>query len=532
MYNPLDTGGQGPIVANLDKQVYGVGEQVHLTGKLSSLTGTSAYTVTLLRPDGGVVSMPLKLNYGMFSWDWTVPSAAAFNTASTFTTNRATSFTATPRTNLYGIYSVTISSDFGNRQLFFQVSANPQNQTSISPFTVETDKASYQSSGTVEISGQALPQPNAASQASNNQVQIYVYTQTGQEVYRGAASLSQGGQFHVSVPLQPGIWSEGNYRIYAQYLTYSSQVAFQVTNPYAISSGPLKLLITTDHSKYLAGQTVLITGRTSYIISIDNVYLTFGLANDTVVSEGQVVSQKGITLQKAQAAFDQNGSFNYNYVIPKSAPVGNYTVVAQVPFGSFNAYYQVVSQLPPENATSTAAFPANATSATPTNATGAPPALSIVPASIGPVQKSRSQSVIVDKEGMIPDSLITINLSEKSSYNQTYYPREMDGLLRVNPGGENSVSMKLTSPDGACIIGTASGCMVSAPTSRPGSLYQNVLLGNESLLVGYSGAGQRVQQFTVLPTDANATIMPGPWHIDIVKNNQVSRFYYQVTYMP
>ena len=133
---------------------------------------------------------------------------------------------------------------------------------------------------------------------------------------------------------------------------------------------------------------------------------------------------------------------------------------------------------------------------------------------------------------MIPDSLITINLSEKSSYNQTYYPREMDGLLRVNPGGENSVSMKLTSPDGACIIGTASGCMVSAPTSRPGSLYQNVLLGNESLLVGYSGAGQRVQQFTVLPTDANATIMPGPWHIDIVKNNQVSRFYYQVTYMP
>ena len=396
MYNPLDTGGQGPIVANLDKQVYGVGEQVHLTGKLSSLTGTSAYTVTLLRPDGGVVSMPLKLNNGMFSWDWTVPSAAAFNTASTFTTNRATSFTATPRTNLYGIYSVTISSDFGNRQLFFQVSANPQNQTSISPFTVETDKASYQSSGTVEISGQALPQPNAASQASNNQVQIYVYTQTGQEVYRGAASLNQGGQFHVSVPLQPGIWSEGNYRIYAQYLTYSSQVAFQVTNPYAICSGPLKLLITTDHSKYLAGQTVLITGRTSYIISIDNVYLTFGLANDTVVSEGQVVSQKGITLQKAQAAFDQYGSFNYNYVIPKSAPVGNYTVVAQVPFGSFNAYYQVVSQLPPENATSTAAFPANATSATPTNATGAPPALSIVPASIGPVQKSRSQSVIVD----------------------------------------------------------------------------------------------------------------------------------------
>ncbi|MDE1829542.1 MAG: lamin tail domain-containing protein [Thaumarchaeota archaeon] len=531
MYNPLNTGNQGPVVATLDKQVYGVGDTVHLTGKISSSMGTSAYTLTLLKPDGGVISTPLTLNNGLFSWDWTVPSQAAFNTASTFTTNRAASFNATSQTNLYGIYAITINSDYGNNQLYFQVLPNPQNQTSISPFTVETDKTSYLSSDVLNILGQALPQPNAASQASNNQVQVSIYTQTGQEVYRGAATLNQGGQFRVSVSLQPGVWAAGNYRIYAQYLTYSSQVTFQVTNPYTISSGPLHLLITTDHTKYLPGQTVLITGRTSYIISIDNVYLTFGLANDTIVSEGQVVSQKGNTLQMATAKFDQYGSFSYNYVILPSTPVGNYTVVAQVPFGNFNTYYQVVSQLPATNATLTGTM-TNATKVTtPTNATQAPPLLTTIPTSVGPTQKSTTPNMIVDKQAMLPDSLITINVSEKTTTNQTYYPREIDGLLRVNPGDENSVSMKVSSPDGTCVIGSSSDCKVSASTFQMGSLYQNVKIGNEIFLVGYSGANQRIQQFSIIPTNANDTITVGSWHADILKNNQVSRFYYQVTYL-
>lgn len=529
MYNPLNTGSQGPIVANLDRQVYGVGDVVHLTGKVSSLTGTSAFTLTLLKPDGGVISTPLALNNGMFSWDWTVPSSAAFNTVSTFTTNRAQSFNATPQTNLYGIYTIAINSDYGHSQVYFQVSPNPQNQTSISPFAIETDKPSYSSSDVVSITGQTLPQSNAASQESNDQVQISIYTQTGQEVYRGTSTLNQGGQFRVSVSLQPGIWAAGTYRIYAQYLTYSSQIAFQVTNPYAISSGPLQLLITTDHPKYLPGQTVLITGRTSYIISVDNVYLTFGLANDTLVKEGQVVSQKGNTLQTAMAKFDQYGSFSYDYTVPKSTPVGNYTVVAQVPFGNFNAYYQVVTQLPAVvNETSASA---NATTVTAANATQAPQMQTMLPASVGPTQKSAAPNTIIDKQGMIPDSQITINLAEKTSANQTYYPREIDGLLRVNPNDASSVGIKVTSPDGTCVIGSSPDCKVSSPTSQSGSLYQNVSIGSKSYLVGYLGANQRIQQFTILPAGANDTVASGPWHVDVVKNNQVSRFYYQVTYV-
>ncbi len=534
VYNPLNTGGQGPIAASLDKQVYGVGDTVHLTGKLSSLTGTSAYTLTLLKPDGDIITTPLAINNGLFSWDWTVPAQAAYNTASTFTTNRASSFSANSQTNLYGIYAITIKSDYGNQQLFFQVSANPQNQTTISPFTIETDKSSYQNSDVANISGQVLPQSNAAAQDTNSQVQISIYTQTGQEIERYASTLNQGGQFHMSVSLRPGLWHAGNYNIYAQYLTYTAKTTFQVTNPYVVSSGKLQIFMTTDHQQYLPGQTVLITGRTSYIISIDNAYLTFGLANDTVLSEGQVTSLKGNTLQHATARFDQYGSFNYNYAIPKTASVGNYTVVAQAPFGNFNAYYQVVNKLPAENVSPQVNVTQNTNAtqvAPPVNTTQTMPELTTIPTSVGPIHQSPGPSEIVDKTSMISDSDVVINLSAKTASNQTYYPREIDGLLRVNPVDENSVSMKITSPDGTCVIGSTTDCSISQSTFQLGSSYKNVKLGNEIYLVGYSGAGQRIQQFSILPANASDSIASGQWHVDIIKNNQVSRFYYQVTYV-
>lgn len=137
--------------------------------------------------------------------------------------------------------------------------------------------------------------------------------------------------------------------------------------------------------------------------------------------------------------------------------------------------------------------------------------------------------MVVDKQGMIPDALITIDVSTKGMGNQTFYPREIDGLLRVNPGDESSVGLKVTSPDGTCVIGPTPDCKITASTSFATSLYQNIKVGNETLLVGYSGPDQRIQQFSILPSSANGFVPSGQWHVDIIKSNQVSRFYYQVT---
>jgi len=104
-------------------------------------------------------------------------------------------------------------------------------------------------------------------------------------------------------------------------------------------------------------------------------------------------------------------------------------------------------------------------------------------------------------------------------------------LLRVNPGDENAVSFKVISPNDTCIIGSSAGCEVSKSTFQGSSLYQTVKIGNEGFLVGFSGSGQRIQQFSILPANTNNNLQVGQWNIQIIKNDQVSRFYYQVTYL-
>lgn len=532
VYDPLATGSQGPIAASIDKQVYGIGETVHLTGKISYLAGsTSSYTVNLIQPTGNLVSSPLTVNNGLFSWDWTIPTSARVTSSSLSGGYRGTVNVASTTQNLYGIYTIDIHSNNIDSKLFFQVVPNPQNQTQISPIVVETDKTDYTTTEVVNILGQVLPQSNAAAQEQNTQAQLLIYSSTGQEVYRNFPNVNTGGQFHLSFPLQPIVWPTGTYKIYTQYLTTSTQTTFNVTDLFSnTNSTKLQVFITTDRNQYLPGQTVLITGRTSFVIALTNTYLTFGLANDTIINEGQVSSQHGYTLQRATAPFDQYGSFTYDYKIPTGTPVGNYTVIAQLPFGFFNAYYQVVNQLPPENITSIGNVTSQVTPSS-TNATQTPTETTIIPSSIGPTEKTVPSTTIIDKQGMISDSVIPMTISQKTIGNNTYYPREIDGLLRVNPGDMNSVTIKLSSQDGTCVIGPDPSCKVSQSTTQTGSLYQIVQLGSENFLIGFSGPGQRLQQFSVIPANANDVIPDGQWNVDVIKKDQVSRFYYQVTYI-
>src|SRR2546427_6773414 len=278
-------------------------------------------------------------------------------------------------------------------------------------------------------------------------VQIIIFSDTCQETYRADASVNAGGQFHISVPLQPGVWKTGTYKIYSQYLTANTRTDFKVTDPFTTSSGKLQVFMTTDHDKYLPGQSVLITGRTSYIISINTVDIAIGKSDDVIISEGQIMSKKGNVLPHATASFDQTGSFSYDYTIPTTASIGNYTVVAQVPFGAYEAHFEIVSQLPAENVLPQE----NATQST--NETQNAQPLTTLPDSIGPVQKPMNPNMITEKTGRISTPLIPITLAAKSIGNKTYFPIELDGLLRANPGDENNVNLNVTLENGACIVG-------------------------------------------------------------------------------
>jgi len=533
VYDPIATGNQ-PIVASTDKQVYGIGETVHLTGQVSNSVDTSSYTIILTKPDGSLISNPLTINNGFFSWDWTIPNSPT--TGGTLATiinpDRKNVVTINNYPNTFGIYRISIDSNHAKTDLFFGVSKNPQSETKLSPFFLQTDKTDYTTTQTVKIFGQVIPQVNAAALEQNTMPSIVVYTNTGQEAFRTSVHVNQGGQFQASIDLRPGIFKTGEYKIYGNYLGAVSQTSFKVTDPFTTTSTKLSLLLTTDNDKYLPGQTVLITGRTSYIISINSVNISVGLANDTIISEGQVVSKKGNVLPRATVSFDQTSSFTYDYKIPQNAELGNYTVMANVPFGVFSTTFQVVNQLPQQNVETLPQV--NATQGNTTQGTPqvTPTVTSVVPGTIGPTQKPIIPNTItVDKVNRITNSFIPITIKEKTIGNSTYYPRMIDGLLRVNSGDESNVNLKVTLEDGTCLIGQDPNCKITGSTQSSGSLYQTIQIGNQNFLVGYSGSGARLEKFTILPADENGVIPDGQWNVQILKKDQPSRFYYQISYV-
>ncbi|MBI1828691.1 MAG: lamin tail domain-containing protein [Thaumarchaeota archaeon] len=532
VYDPLLTGNQA-VVASTDKQVYGIGETVHLTGKLSSFVDTSSYTITLTLPDGSIITNPLTITNGFFSWDWTIPNSSTDHgtLATIINSGRQNVVTINNYPNTFGIYRITIGSNHAKIDLFFGVSKNSQSETKLSPFFIETDKADYITTQRVQIFGQVIPQVNAATLEQNTMINIGVFANTGQEVFRATVQVNPGGQFQTSIGLRPGSFQTGTYKIFGNYLEASSEAIFNVTDPFTTSSNKLSLLLTTDNDKYLPGQTVLITGRTSFIVSINSVDISVGLANDTIISEGQVVSKEGSVLPKATVPFDQTSSFSYDYKIPNNAKPGNYAVMAKVPFGVFSAPFQIVNQLPnvvtppQENATQGNTTPENTTQGTPQVITP-----SITPSTIGPTQKTiLSNNITIDKVNRITDSFIPITTHEKTIGNSTFYPRMIDGLLRVNHGDESNVNLKVTFEDGTCLIGQDSNCKITGSTQHAGSLYQTIQIGNQNFLVGYTGSGARLEKFTILPADENAVIQDGQFNVQILKKDEPSRFYYQIT---
>ncbi|MDE1818193.1 MAG: lamin tail domain-containing protein [Thaumarchaeota archaeon] len=529
VYDPLATGSSG-IVASTDKKVYGVGDLVQLTGNISAQTTASSFTITLTKPDGEQISSPLPLTNGHFSWTWTVASTAS--QGAQILTDRSASPVSDPTINVYGIYHIQITSVNANSDLYFQVSKNPQPNQDIAPLVVMTDKTNYTSTDVAKIWGEVVQTQNTATEGTNTGVQISIYSSMGQEIYRGTANVNQGGQYYATVPFHIGVWDAGVYKLYVQYLTNTIISSFTVSDPFeSTASTGLQVYMTTDSDKYLPGQTVLVTGRTSSIISLNNLDLSFGLANDTTISEGQVVSSSGTVIPTVTVPFDQFGSFNYNYKIPSNAPFGNYTIIAQVPFGTYNAYFSVVNQLPVNTipvVNQTQTTPTTGTN--PINSTSASPP-TVVPSTVGPTQKpSKTATTFVVKANQISQSVVPINLDTTQSGNTTYYPREFDGLLLVNPSDVNSVNLKVSAQDGTCIIGSDSGCKISGSTVQAGGAYQTVTIDGMGYLVGYSGTGGRLAQFSIIPAHTGDVIPDGQWGVQVIKKTEVTKFYYQVTY--
>jgi len=110
-------------------------------------------------------------------------------------------------------------------------------------------------------------------------------------------------------------------------------------------------------------------------------------------------------------------------------------------------------------------------------------------------------------------------------------PRVISGsLLTPIRDDVSNVNLKVSSQSGVCIIGPDAECLVSESTRKPGQIYEVVEVDGMNLNVRYSGTDVRLEKFSILPESSDSFLPDSNWNVEVLKDEQVSRFYYKVTY--
>ncbi len=135
-FSVVDPLAKSGLSINLDKQIYGLGEVVTISGTLPGTSQGSGVTLTVTKPNGETDKSGKLLDKSGFSWTWQTPRSEK--------TQLKSQLDRSVFISNYGIYKINVASDSINRDVFFKVSPNPEDDfISIAPIDVNTDKATY-----------------------------------------------------------------------------------------------------------------------------------------------------------------------------------------------------------------------------------------------------------------------------------------------------------------------------------------------------------------------------------------------------
>ncbi|MDA7953664.1 MAG: hypothetical protein MPJ05_07635 [Nitrosopumilus sp.] len=129
----------------------------------------------------------------------------------------------------------------------------------------------------------------------------------------------------------------------------------------------------------------------------------------------------------------------------------------------------------------------------------------------------------------ITDDTIRIQIGQKEIDGAQMGPRVLTGSMLTSHGSEMHVDLAVYTQSGTCVIGP--GCMVSGSTRGPGKIHEVIMVDGMNLKVRYSGPDARIERFDIL--DASGGFLPySIWRVDVLKDDQPSRLYYKVKYVP
>ena len=473
-------------IISLDKDVYGLGETVHLTGLLPP-TGNSAVDISLTKPDGTKTLSGTIVDNQHFSWSWVTPVDDKFQNIQNDERNIIKS--------IFGIYKLQISTDSHTRDLFFKVSKDPANDSiSETPIFVTTEKSLYKAGEKLKVVGNVIKR----EQGDEGLVipeRITIQVLDGEfpykQIHESAVYPNQGGDFSSLFELPATIFDEGSYTVKALYNSTQADATFGVTNDFVFGlDEPVTLLLSVDKSEYGPGDIVTISGKPNKLIYLEKFDVSVTQKSDADITcgsfycgthDGSIVSIRP----------SPSGSFTHQFMIPNSvSSIGTYEITVDADFETKSIQFVVVGE-----------------------------------------SQTTKLDTVIEKENRIPERTIPIFTEEKIVDHVSIAPRVLTGSL-ITPlrGDESNVNLKVTTVTGTCIIGPDADCLVRESTRKPGQIYDVVKVDGVDLKVRYSGYDTRLEKFSILPESSIAFLPDANWNIEILKDEQVSRFYYKVTY--
>lgn len=476
----------GPVIS-IDKEIYGLGEIVHLTGLLPP-TGDNSISISITRPDGTRADSGTSVDNQRFSWDWAVP---AYEKPQKLKADEGRDV----RLSNYGVYKIRVATASESTDIFFKVSADPENDTlSTNPLFVSTEKALYKIGEKLKVSGNVIKlEQGDEGLIVTERVSLKILDGTFpfKLIDQSQVYPNQGGEFFSQFDLPATIFTEGEYVVRANYLQTQTDFKFSVASDFTVGGdADLSLLLSTDKSEYYPGDVVEITGKPSKLIYIEKfeVSILQQMYNDIDCGAFHCGSDAGsaTTIRPSPS-----GSFTHQYVIPDvPESVGSYKITVDADFDATSIIFNVVK----------------------------------VPS----IQKF---NIVIEKENRISEKLISIFTGEKIIDDVTIVPRVLSGSLVTPIRGDGSdVNLKVSSATGVCIIGPDADCLVRESTRKPGQIYDVVVVDGASFNVRYNGPDVRLEKFSIVPESLTEFLPDTTWSVEIVKDEQVSRFYYKITY--
>jgi len=474
-------------IISLDKEVYGLGDTVSLTGILPP-TSDGAVEISVTRPDGTVINSGASIDNQRFSWSWNTPISEKYQ-------NIKTDDGRDVIKSNFGIYKIRVATDTYSQDHFFKVSADPENDSLSSiPLFVTTDKSLYKAGDKLKVTGTVITREQGdEGLVVPERVQIKVVDGTFpfKQIHESFVYPNQGGEFSSLFELPITIFSEGPYTVKTLYTNIRAEVEFSVANDFVFDiDGPVSLLVSTDKSEYYPGDTVIITGKPNKIIYVEKFDVNVIQKTDAEITCGSFIC--GTNMGPTTTILPSPSvSFNHEFLISDSiSSIGLYEVTVDADFETKSIQFTVIEK-----------------------------------------PKALKFDTVIEKENRIPEKIISILTEEKTTDDTTIAPRVISGsLITPSRDDQSNVNLKISTMSGICIIGPDSDCLVKESTRKKGQIYDVVEIDGISLNVRYSGPDVRLEKFSILPESSDTFLPDANWNIEIIKDDQVSRFYYKVTY--